>query len=280
MVPDFLVVGHVCRDLHESGYRLGGAASYASLTAQRLGLHAAVLTRSAETNLASQLPGVELLNLPSQSTLTFRNEYVGGRRRQHVYSVPNPIPTTDLPPEWANCPIVLLGPLAQEVEPSLAERFAGGLVGISPQGWMRRWDGSGLVSPVDWDGTGLEEHAQVVVAGENDFPPGKDVSSWLPWIPTLIVTESERGARMRQDGVWYRVPAYPAREVDPTGAGDVFAAAFLIRLHETRDPFESSLFASAAASICVEGVGLEGIPTREQVQARLRRYPQQKIAPL
>jgi sugar/nucleoside kinase (ribokinase family) len=65
------------------------------------------------------------------------------------------------------------------------------------------------------------------------------------------------------------VPGFPAVEVDPTGAGDVFAAAFLVRLQETEDPVQAARFANAVASFCVEGPGVAGIPTREQVEERL-----------
>ena len=55
------------------------------------------------------------------------------------------------------------------------------------------------------------------------------------------------------------------REVDPTGAGDVFAAAYLIRYHETGDPYEAAQFANLVASFSVEAPGTEGIPTRDEV---------------
>ena len=67
-----------------------------------------------------------------------------------------------------------------------------------------------------------------------------------------------------------RVPAYQANEVDPTGAGDVFATAFFVRLHETGDAVQAARFANAAASFVVEGPGVSCIPSRAQVEWRLR----------
>jgi len=280
MMPQFLVVGHVCHDLHEGGARLGGTAAYASLTAQRLGLKAALLTRSAEQDLTSLLPGVCVLNRPSPVTTTFRNEYLPGRRRQRLHSVAPPIKADDLPQAWRGCPIVLIGPVAQEVEPPLARAFADSLIGISPQGWMRHWDRQGYVSHVPWDGEALQGLGDMVMVGEDDLPTGEPPDNWLPWVPVLIVTEGEKGARIRCRGSWHRIPAYPAQEVDPTGAGDVFAAAYLVRYHETNDPFSAALFASCAASISVEAPGLEGVPTRKQVEQRLERHPENRAQPL
>ena len=62
------------------------------------------------------------------------------------------------------------------------------------------------------------------------------------------------------------------REVDANGAGDVFAAAFLIRYHETGDARVAARFATVVASFHVEHVGMEGLPHRAQVEARLREY--------
>jgi 1D-myo-inositol 3-kinase len=68
--------------------------------------------------------------------------------------------------------------------------------------------------------------------------------------------------------------AFPEMEVDATGAGDTFATAFLIRLHETGDVDQAARFGAAAASLSVSGVGASAIPSRAEVEDRLRRYPE------
>jgi sugar/nucleoside kinase (ribokinase family) len=90
-------------------------------------------------------------------------------------------------------------------------------------------------------------------------------------VPILFFTLGYRGSRLWRNGRWQQVPAFPAREVDPTGAGDVFAAAFLARYLETDDVAQASLFAAAAAAVSVEAVGTAGIPSRAEVEERLRR---------
>ena len=65
----------------------------------------------------------------------------------------------------------------------------------------------------------------------------------------------------------FRAPT--VKEVDPTGAGDVFAAAFFIRLYQTRDPWEAARFATQLASISVTRPGISGIPTPSEVKANL-----------
>jgi sugar/nucleoside kinase (ribokinase family) len=65
------------------------------------------------------------------------------------------------------------------------------------------------------------------------------------------------------------VPTLPREEVDPTGAGDVFAAAFLVRYHETEDVGEASVFGACAASCVVEEVGAAGLGDRNEVLKRM-----------
>lgn len=279
MAPDFLVIGHIVLDVVEGGYRLGGTAAYASLTAQRLGLRAAVLTRTGpDVEPAAALPGVQVLSLPSPCTTTFQNTYTEHGRVQHLLAVALPIPLDSLPQEWRNAPIVLLGPLDQEVDDSMAAAFPSALVGLSPQGWMRRWDTNGRVWPQEWDGGAALDHAQAMALAEDDLPRRELPTGWRSRPPILALTRGREGSRLRHNGRWYAVPAYPAREVDPTGAGDVFVAAYLVRYHETGDALAAALFASCAAGLSVEAPGLAGIPTRDQVEERMARFPTLKVS--
>ena len=59
---------------------------------------------------------------------------------------------------------------------------------------------------------------------------------------------------------------------DPTGAGDVFAASFLLHYRQTGDPVTSLEFAHCVASFAVEAEGTLGIPTYAQVSERQKRY--------
>ncbi len=64
-------------------------------------------------------------------------------------------------------------------------------------------------------------------------------------------------------------PAYFITEVDPTGAGDVFAAAFLFYLHKYGDPRKAVKFANCTAALSVEHIGITGIPTLDMVVERI-----------
>lgn len=63
----------------------------------------------------------------------------------------------------------------------------------------------------------------------------------------------------------WRIPAYPARVVDPTGAGDVFCGGFLACFRQSYDPLEAVLCGNVSASLAIEGCGpfyaLDALPS-------------------
>lgn len=275
MPPDFLAIGHVTKDLTPDGYVVGGAVTFAALTAKALGLSAAVVTSCGpDIDPRSALPDIPIQVVASDETTTFVNVYEQGRRRQSIRGVAGKLSASDVPPAWRRTPLVLLGPLAQELEDSMAEAFRSQTVGASIQGWLRRWDDAGNVSPRLWTGAGVLSRMAFAVFSDDDSPDEDQIASWAELCPVVIHTHGGQGCSVHVEGQWHQLPAFPANEVDPTGAGDVFAAAYLIRFRESGDPLDAARFASAAASFCVEAQGVVGIATRVQVEDRLSNWPE------
>ena len=276
--PRFLAVGHVTLDLTESGRVAGGASLYAAVTAARLGWQAGLVTRGAPCEAREFLDSLDMVvDEPSETTTTFDIRYSGDGRRVELRALASHIRMDRLPDGWLDADVVVLAPVFQEVKTSLAGRFSGALLGVAPQGWLRRTSAEGRVVATDWYDAEVLERADVVVLSEMDVTGGRIPERWLEHDGIFVLTRGRRGAVMRHEGGWYEIPAYPAREVDPTGAGDVFAAAFLIRYFETGDAFAASQFASCAASLMVEGTGAGAIPTRDRVQQRMNLYPGMKV---
>jgi len=275
-IPEFLVIGHITKDLTNGSFTIGGTVTYAALTACRLGCRTGIVTRAdPELDLtALEGCGIHITRLPSPVTTTFENIYLDGTRRQYVRAVANTISPEDIPLAWRRAPIVHLGPLAQELPPDLVHAFPHALIGITPQGWMRRWDATGLVHPIPWEHLDqVMDRADVLVYSEQDVDGDRAIMQRYAHVARImVVTQSRRGCTVYVRGQRPRhFPAYPAVEVDPTGAGDVFCAAYLIHLYQTRDPYESARFANCVASFCVEGKGTSCIPSLAQVQERLRQ---------
>lgn len=286
---DLLLVGHVTRDLVgetlTTGWRLGGTVSFAAITALRMRRRPTIVTRAASPTDLEELPaGVERVILPSDVTTTFANVYTPRGRVQHVYTPAAAIKAGDIPKHCREASVVLLGPLVDEIGPDVPQLFGDGtLVAAVPQGWMRRWDETGRVFARPWEtAAAILPYLDVLVASVEDID--YDLSRLNPFfehIPLIVMTEYRDGSTIYRRGPDGRisithVAPRPASEVDPTGAGDVFATAFVIRLQETGDPVEAARFANVTASYGVEHLGILGVPTRETVLAYMEKYP---IAP-
>jgi ribokinase len=77
---------------------------------------------------------------------------------------------------------------------------------------------------------------------------------------------------IRSDGDEHRVEAPAVEAVDTTGAGDCFNGVFAAGLAEGLDAAAAAERAAVAAAISVTEVGArEGMPTREELDAFLRR---------
>lgn len=286
-IPEFLTIGHVTRDVHTDGsFSLGGTVTFAALTAYRLGLEAAIVSRTDSqlmTVIQAHLPGIALQIHPSQETTTFANRYTDGFRIQYLHARGDSLQADDVPQQWHPAPIVLLGPLAQELSPefvSLFPRLPGTIIAATPQGWLRRWDADGRVWPTPWeDAERVLPFLDVLILSHDDLLPFADgnradadaiLSRWSMLVPLLVATDGRHGATLFRHGVTQRFPAYPAHEVDPTGAGDVFAAAFLTYLYRYGNAEKAVDFANCVASFSIEKEGIEGIPAVERVEARMK----------
>ena len=147
--PEYLVIGHICGDIHANGkVVLGGTALYSALTAARLGWRTAVLTRGVYGREVEgyEIPSLEeyagelqIIVQDADTTTMFVNEYTGGRRTQKLPHWAGQIDLRGLPPHWRNARIIHLGPIAQEIDPKQTGALTPYFLGATPQGWMRDW---------------------------------------------------------------------------------------------------------------------------------------------
>ena len=268
---DYLTIGHVTKDLVVGGYTLGGTASYSTLTALAFGLKIGVLTSYGADITVSELSEIELIRKPSTNTTTFENIETASGRKQYLHQVAEPLTTVDIPESFRTSRILHLGPVADEVDMDIATFFPDAFIGLTPQGWMRCRENDGLVGYKEWDPSQyLMENADAVVISVEDVRGNEDlIAEYARQFKVLAVTEGYNGARVYWHGDVRRFSAPKVGVVDPTGAGDIFAAAFFIRLDATRNPWESAAFAVNIASLSVTRAGLSGVPRPEEVKLNL-----------
>jgi sugar/nucleoside kinase (ribokinase family) len=265
---DYLVVGHISVDLTPAGTRLGGTASFSALTASALGLKVGIVTSLKPGTDLQPLAGIPVVSVPSEQNTTFENITEGCERRQILHQRAASITLENIPAVWRSARIAHLGPIADEVDSGVAAQLPASLIGLTPQGWMRAWDDSGTVRPAEWEGAEvLLQHAGAVVLSLADAGYDLERIERLAQRASLLcVTEGAAGSVVYWHGDRRRVGAPQVTEVDSTGAGDIFAAAFFARLLSTRDPWEAARFATRLAARSVTRPGLDGIPTAAEIE--------------
>ncbi len=271
-MPDLLVIGHVSKDLHEGGtYSLGGTATYAGLLGVRLDLRTAIVTSyGPDLDPLPALEGISIASKASPTSTAFRNLYSGPVRTQIISGVAAPLSIADVPKEWRESRVVLLGPVAGEITSDLFHAFGTSLLGVTPQGMMRAWNEAGEVHAVPWEpGENVLRQVDVLVLSEDDLPTHNALERFIRTVHIVVLTHEARGATVYIDGEPHTFPAYACAPVEPTGAGDTFAAAFLVELEATNDIERAAYFANSAASLVIEGAGTSTVPGRAQVEQRV-----------
>lgn len=263
--PRLLVLGHATRDelpgSNRAEARLGGAVSYAAQAAVRLGVPTALVTVAppADPLLAPlrEVPHLQLACTASDVMTTFVLSYDRGQRHLALVRRAASLAPADVPEAWRRTPVAYVGPVAGECDSALLASLGARFVGVGLQGWLRRTGPGGAIIPALLAEALDPPPVQLAIVSELDHPEVEAVAArFVARGATVAITRGARGATLLSPGGRLEIPAAPAHEVDPTGAGDVFGAVLTLRLSEGASLVEAGTEAAAAAARVVEGPGL------------------------
>lgn len=234
MTPiDYLLIGHVTADIIPNGRTLGGTVSYSAPVAAMFGHRVGMVTSTAPNeSLIDPLHEIATLKvLSADSTTTFENIYKNRQRTQYVHGFAKSLSYDDIPQEWRTAPLVHLAPLVNEVDLTIPEQYPDATVLLTPQGLLRKWDDTGLVRFKRWLDVDALKHIDIVVFSKQDILDAPELEQEFAAVGNhVVVTDGENGGTYYNKGEAIPYAAYPVEEIDPTGAGDVFAAALLSSL--------------------------------------------------
>lgn len=270
-----MVAGNVVEDRAPGGWQPGGPSLYSARMCASLGADVTLVTTLSTGYPAEALDGLALRTLPATVAPRYANTYDhAGQRTQLLLEEGTPIPAAFVQQAAEGADALMIAPAFHEF--SGPPPMPPAVLAVALQGLLRTRDAEHRVSP-HLDAWG--QVARFAVPGAFLFLSEEDAHE-----PAVLAREAAaasahvlltRGA----EGALYFPPgrdpvalaALPATLVEPTGAGDCFAAAFVVRLLETGDIPEACRWALAAGALAVQAPGLAGIPTRAMVEAHLRR---------
>jgi len=272
MAPDYVIIGHLSLDENPGGQSIGGTAGYAARAARLLGRRVGVVTSTPEDpSDYPELFGIEFLTIPSDEWTRFENRYSGGRRVSTWTSTATSIKISDVPISWQMAAIVHLGPIAQEVSPDFALGCPAAHCCASIQGWLRgRSSTSTVLVEVNADLHQSLKYLDAVVVSEEDVLHDSTLINELAEnARVLILTRGENGCEVFTNGDRQRVTTSHVDVGDPTGAGDIFAAAFFIAFTDHKKPVEAARFANRFTGWILEDPArLDGEPGHSGFESR------------
>jgi sugar/nucleoside kinase (ribokinase family) len=228
--------------------------------------------------------GIDYLLYPSPESGGFSLHYYDayGNRDLKVLGTASPIPVAS--PQVSNVSFVLIGPILGEVSTELCTNIFNTIsapIMLDPQGLLRKIVNNNVVHEMSDDFLNISKMSFVIKANEletsvvtginprND--PEEAVKALYKFGCKIAVTTLAEAGSIIYDGKnLYQIPPFTTNAIDPTGAGDTFAAGFKTKYLETPDNlYEVGCFASSVSSIMVENVGPDFPLTRKEVERRM-----------
>jgi sugar/nucleoside kinase (ribokinase family) len=263
------VIGNLSRDVVEGAPpRVGGAPFYAARALHVIGLPARVLAKCAAADRAPLLTplvaqGVPVAWQPAARTAAFSFSYDGDRRTMTVDALGDPWTPAEargwVAAALAGTRWVHVGALARSDFPAetLSELAHGRRLSLDGQALVRPPRTGPLVPDADFDPAVLEHVAVLKLAEEEArLLAGDDFADELRGlgVPEIVVTLGARGSLVLAGGSAERVPTPPVPgRVDPTGAGDAFAAAYVSGRNAGHAPAAAARRASALVAALLVG---------------------------
>ncbi len=289
---DLCVAGHFAIDMiklpsiKKPVLTLGGPPTYASVAARKLGANVTVISKIGEDfpqEFLKQLEkqGVDLSFVhvvEKAKTTSFVLEYLNEDRILKIKALTPKILNKDLPVSL-RVKVMHVSPIANEVSPEVFKKLRSlcQILSLDPQGYVRKILKNGTLELKKWKDVEILQQTDIFKSNRKEIQKivkTKDLRSAMRTladygIKIVIVTLGFKGTSLLFENSFYHIPPYPPRKfVDPTGAGDVFAGAFLAEYISGKTPVWCACVGNAAASFVVEKVGPKGFGSKKGIYKR------------
>lgn len=257
--------------LPDGGFVPGGPALYCSRVAAALEADVNLVTHVPFGYPSEPLAGLRVIGPETGVYPVFENTYGDGARSQVMTG--DSLPLDDLLDEHtAGADVLICAPIFREL--SRWPGAAPATRAVSLQGVLRARDAEGRIAPrADALQAAMQFAAPGAIAtfSNEDCAEPESLAGALAAAGMIVVlTHGERGATLYAHGRERHFAALPAgTPVDPTGAGDCFATAFVVRYAETCDLDEAMAWGLAAGSIAIERPGLLAAANRDELRQRI-----------
>lgn len=260
----------------------GGTVLYAGVFLARSG-HEVTIIGKGDEEMENWIEHQGIITTHFHQTsriVEFDNVYVHNQREQFARRGEK-IYLAEVPDAAFRSEAILIGSVLQEVDPEIVRAPRQALLMLEAQGFMRHLtpdgkvlqcrSGDAVIAVRYCDILKVDQaEAAVLTATTEADTAARDLYQMGPKI--VIVTCGEKGVTIFDGSQMIRIRAPQTDLIDPTGAGDVFGAAFLIKYLQTEDLIEAGLFASAAAALSMNEFGTAAVPSAREASLGVKRF--------
>ena len=210
----------------------------------------------------------------------FENVYTSGQRQQHA-RIGTKLELSDIPSKAFEAPAMLVGPVLQDVDPAILSVRRKGLLLLDAQGFLRHLTPAHrVVEKMGPDAERAIRHCDILKIDAREariITSTGHIDNALKRLHRMgpnvtIITQGPRSAHIYDGARFIQLSAPRMCVIDSTGAGDVFAAAFLTRYLDCSDAIIAGKFAIAAAGLSTRGFGTAAIPSQQEIEQLQKRH--------
>jgi len=261
-----LCVGHVCHDKVNGKVLLGGAVSFMAFLLSRYGNEVSILSSYGnDFKYEHFLKELDIImhNQYSGKTTHFENIYKGEDRKQYIGPVAREINLSLI--DSTEYDLIVFAPIADEFNLSGLKKKKADFWVACPQGFLREWDDSGLVSnkTIDW---GKLSGMDLIILSEMDLKNREeDIKELQQQCNHIVVTRGSLPTIVYSDNKKYFSNTRHTEIRTRTGAGDLYAAAYILAYYTFKEIDIALNFALISTSLCIEQERFENYPKLDEV---------------
>lgn len=269
---DLVIVGNITKDYfgHSKKHHIGGSSLYAGIGSAKLGLKTLVISNhSLRSKDLPKYNNLTIITLNNRENTEFLWTYKENNREGIIKKYTDKIVINSI--DKIKTKMLMLAPVFNEIDLDIKSNFNYEICLLSIQGFIRTYDKNSNIHMENfYHDNELEGISLLSCSNEEEIYIDKQ--KLFNYLKFVSVTEGNKGARVYIDeNKSKKFHQYsPAKIVDPTGAGDVFALYLLVYYYMTNNIELAANMANCAASFVVEKTGIEGIPDLNVVKNRLR----------
>ncbi len=225
--------------------------------------------------------------IPTEKTMKYSNIYDKNLKRRQKATLPqNTILPSDISISLENINSVLLSPLSPtDIPPQTITFFKerGIRTILSAQGYLRKTDDDRNIIDRKWKNIELYlKDTDILFLDENEAKKSFNINRITDEtvhkivrkyeLEQIIITKAEKGSTIYTKNQRYSIPAIKTeKEIDATGLGDTYIAAYISKLEECNDIYLAGMFASITAKEKLECIG--PLKTnKEKIERELDKY--------